>query len=135
MAARPNLVQSRQLAAPSLVEKRFLLEAAFLYQARGRPAEAIAILRGLLELAEDQAALHFHLGGLHMELDQPEAATGHFDEAVHLAPAWPLVVERLSEALRASGRIEAAEVARVRFEAMNRDSYEYQAPCAGRGQV
>jgi len=102
---------------PTVEERRFLLETAFLLAANQDMPNAIVILSGLLEIAEDQAIVHFWLGRFLASDQALSESISHLDEAIRLQPDWPAPVRTLADVLLASGRIEEARVASARVQA------------------
>ena len=95
-----------------------LLVRAIALEYAGEPAEALAAVRRGLGLAPDDVQMLRQASHLCAALNLGEQAATHAQRAVSLAPADPLALINLCEALLASGRIAEAEAVSARLQAM-----------------
>ena len=86
---------------PRNEDVKSLLAAAHL--ATGKPAEALPMLRGLVQVRPNDADLHYNLGVAHAALDNWEAAASAYRQAIAVDGDHPRAHYNLGVALRALG--------------------------------
>ncbi len=79
------------------------------YFRRERPAEALEIFEAALELAPDDALIHYNIGLSRAALGQHEGAITALERARELQPQRAEIYDVLAAAYRALGRVEDAE--------------------------
>ena len=87
--------------------------------ATGKPAEALPMLRGLVQVRPNDADLHYNLGVAHAALEHWEAAASAYRQAIAVDADHPRAYYNLGVALRALGRHEDALAALRRDYALS----------------
>lgn len=92
------------------------LQAALIEAEAGRPGQAAALYRAVLDLLPGHAQAHFGLGQLERQAGQPGAAIPHFASALQAAPEeehhWLAYLDALMEARQFSTARELLELGR-----------------------